>query len=109
MMRKPNRNAPKKIVGITSAEVTIQFTQEEFNTLKFNTPGPSGMLGGYQGQENFIIVNTDKNTFRCKLPAIRFERTVRYCSNKYGSGGPNARIRKACIPALRRMGIVIEE
>jgi hypothetical protein len=59
--------------------------------------------GGYQDLENWVVENTDASG-RCELDPVHFERLVR-CIKKYGGGGPNSRLRNACIPALRRGGI----
>lgn len=80
------------------------FLPEEYAILKFNMPGPSGVIGGYQKMENIVVEGTNKITLTVVLSAEHFERLVRYIKN-YGDGGPNGRLRKACIPALRRAGI----
>jgi hypothetical protein len=85
-------------------EAILTFTGEELRELKLNKPGPSGQMGGYQQLENWIIQNTDPQTGRCHFTSNRLERLIRYCKN-YGSGGPNDRLRRACIPALRRHGL----
>jgi len=85
-------------------EATITFIATEFRILKLNRPGPSGLLGGYQRMENELIENTNAQTGRCFLTDKKLERLIRYCQS-YGPGGPNGRLRKACIPALRRSGL----
>jgi hypothetical protein len=97
-MRSPNRNAP------TPLELPLQFQPHEFRMLRFNRPGPSGLLGGYPRHENWLIEHTDAGTLVCKLPPAQLARTIKYIKC-YGTGGPNQRIRNACIPALRRAGI----
>jgi hypothetical protein len=99
MTRAANRNAP------TPLDVAILFKPHEFRRLKVNTPGPSGRLGGYPAHENWLIANTDPASLVCRLPPRELARTIKYARPDYGSGGPNARIRAACIPALRRAGI----
>ena len=80
------------------------FEPHEFSRLKRNVPGPSGRLGGYPMFENRLLDLTDPATLRCRLDATEFERLVRYI-NHYGGGGPNDRIRQACVPPLRRCGV----
>jgi hypothetical protein len=82
---------------------TITFKPHELRFLKLNTPGDSGVMGGYQRMENYLLehVSTLGEVY---LDVKLLERLVRYCMN-YGSGGPNGRLRNACIPALRRIGI----
>jgi hypothetical protein len=87
--------------------IVLAFTRDEFRTLKRNTPGPGGQLGGYPSFENILIDLTHPRTLHCPLSAAHFERLVRYIKN-YGPGGPNGRIRAACVPALRRCGIDVE-
>ena len=99
MSRSPNHTTERAAPG-----VVIQFKPHEFGWLKRNTPGPSGQLGGYQRFENKLIDLTDRATLRCPLAPADLERMIRY-AQKYGTGGPNQRIRDACIPALRRAGI----
>lgn len=98
MTRKPNTTQPSK------PGLVLIFRPHEFGLLKLNTPGPSGKLGGYPREENWLVANTDPVTFRCELDAVHLERLIRYCTG-YGPGGPNKRLRAACIPALRRVGI----
>ena len=103
MSRAPNKNRDQAPPGRV-----MTFLPHEFAYLKYNYP-PSGNpkdLGGYQKEENWLIDNTDRVTWDVVLDPVHLERVPRYCSN-YGSGGPNARIRKACIPALRRIGIEV--
>lgn len=86
---------------------TITFTPEEFAQLHWNVPGPSGLLGGYQRLENWLIDHTSALGLSCTLDAAHFERLLRYL-RRYGSGGPNERMRDACIPALNRAGLDVE-
>lgn len=102
MTRRANKKPPE------APGVTLHFLPHEVGFLKRNEPGPSGLMGGYQREENWLIDHIDRTTGECHLDPVHFERICRYCrSDKkgYGPGGPNARIRAACIPALRRAGI----
>jgi hypothetical protein len=99
MFRRPNRKQSREPITLT-----LSFMPQEFSILKWNTPGPSGVMGGYQGFENLLINQTDRDTLRCELNNAREARLRQYILN-YGPGGPNSRIREACIPALRRIGI----
>ena len=101
MTRSANRT-PRAEPG-----VILYFEPHEMAVLKHNTPGPSGVLGGYAKEENYLVATTDRATGRCALDAVHFERVVRYILN-YEEGGPNGRIRKACVPALRRAGVTVE-
>lgn len=84
----------------------VTFTGAELRCLRFNKPGASGLLGGYPRMENWLLRNTDALTGRCLLTPKMLERLTRYCSERYGSGGPNDRLRKACLPALRRAALL---
>jgi hypothetical protein len=97
--RKANSRPP------TRAGTRVTFTADEFARLKRNTPA-SGILGGYQRHEHWLFDNTDPHTLVCIFDAEHLDRTIRYIRS-YGSGGPNKRIRDACIPAFRRAGIEI--
>lgn len=99
MPRKPNRNTERLPPGIT-----LTFLPHEFRFLKLNKPGPSGDLGGLAKRENRLIELTNPSSLTCYLDPTEMEQTMRYC-RKYGSGGPNGRIKAACIPAFRRQGI----
>jgi len=98
MRRKPNKAQP------TRPGRVIIFQGHELRLLKHNEPGPSGTMGGYQNMENYILDNFDPIDGACYFDATMLERLMRYCQ-KYGKGGPNGRLRDACIPALRRAGI----
>lgn len=99
MARRPNNNDP------TPPVTTVTFKPHEIGGLKHNEPGPSGLLGGYPRHENWTLENTDPKTLRLDLDPVRLERTIRYIGPKYRDGGPNRRLRRAYIPALRRIGI----
>ena len=101
MTRSGNRNAP------TRPATVLTFAPHEFKWLKHNEPGPSGLLGGYQRLENHIVERTDPTSLRCPLDDVRLPQLIR-CIQKYGDGGPNRRLRAACIPALRRAGIDLQ-
>jgi hypothetical protein len=55
--------------------------------------------------ENWIIDNTT-SAGQCVFPPLWFARLIVYLKG-YGGGGPNARVRKACLPALQRIGIIV--
>lgn len=102
MTRRANRTLPQP------RGLVVTFAPHELRFLRLNTPGPSGKMGGYQQLENWIIRNADTASGVCEFDPIRFDRLRRYCNPRadgYGSGGPNGRLRKCCIPALRRIGI----
>lgn len=82
-------------------QATLIFTGAELRCLRLNKPGASGLLGGYQRMENWILRNTDAQTGKCLFTPEKLERIQRYC-REYGPGGPNERLRKACVPALQR-------
>lgn len=98
MSRAPNITPPRRPGAVLALQPC------EFDCLKRNTPGPSGKLGGYPRHENWLLDNIDPVTLELELDAVRLERTIRYIVS-YGSGGPNARIRSALVPAFRRAGI----
>ena len=104
-MRRGNRKPPSR--GALMTVVTL--LPSELRELRFNTPGPSGLLGGYQRHENWIIENVDIETMKLTLDPERLIRTMNYTRTRpdrtHGPGGPNARLRRALIPALRRIGI----
>ena len=95
MTRRANSNGGPTLPGFT-----LKFAPHEFRRLKRNPPGG----GGWQQFENILIEQTDPGTLTCPLNPTHLERLIRYCKS-YGPGGPNKRIREACIPALRRIGI----
>lgn len=84
--------------------ITVGFTAEEFSRLQYNKPGKSEKMGGYQGTENLLISLTDPATLLCRLDPDQHNRLQSDCTRD-DKGGPNSRIRSACIPALRRLGI----
>jgi hypothetical protein len=86
----------------------VTFKGEELRELRFNKPGMSGSLGGYQRFENWLLTHTDAQSGKCLLTPEKLERMIRYCE-QYRGGGPNDRIRRACIPALLRAGIAVKK
>jgi len=99
MKRRPNKSGPSTRDPTTE----FDFLPHEFKTLKINTPGPSGRMGGYQDMENDVIACTDA-VLHCTLTDELFARLCRLIK-RHGPGGPNKRLRTACVPALRRIGI----
>jgi len=97
MARRPNVNPPQPIVYM------LTFKPEE--AARFKVYPPDG--GGLQQLVTWYFHNIDPTTRQCGLTQTRFERTVRYI-REYGPGGPNKIIRESCIPALRRIGIIVE-
>jgi len=97
MMRQPNQN-PR-----TDPVFMVRFHPHEFARMKVNPPGPTSPVGGVGRLENWIIENTDGGG-TCAFNFEQMGRTIYYVLN-YGKGGPNQRIRDACIPAFRRIGI----
>lgn len=102
-MRRPNRNASGK------SGIRLFFTRDDFSELKWNEDD----TGGYQSFENWLIVQIEQaepshpDRFAVFLPDPRFGRLMRYVSSKYGSGGPNNRLRRACERPLTEIGIWI--
>jgi hypothetical protein len=86
--------------------VVVTFLPQEFRVMKINKPGPSGLLGGWQRMENWIVQSTDRKTLKCVFPAEKLAQ-LKYYMTHYGQGGPNSRVREACAPALKRAGINI--
>lgn len=95
MRRRGNENPP------TPPGITVDFNMPERRRLRphYRTKG------GYQDLVNWIIDNTDADG-RCHFDPIHFDRTVRGVQ-RYGRGGPQERLRDACIPAFSRVGIVL--
>lgn len=98
--RKANKTPRDRGVGL----LRLRFLPHEFARLKRVWPGPSGVIGGMGLFENKLMDITDRQTLVCELDPVLQDRLERYIT-KYGPGGPNRRIRAACIPALRRLGI----
>lgn len=100
MIRRPN-----KVTERAPLDLVMEFLPHEFAVLKHNPPGPTGKKGGgMQGMENYLVANTDRATLRVRLDPEHNNRLQHYIMN-YGPGGPNGRMRRACIPAYRRLGI----
>ena len=93
MARRPNK-VPNTPLGIT-----LTFLPHEVGFLRRNRTH-----GGMQNAENFLIDHIDPVTLQCKLDPVWQVRLQHYCQH-CGKGGPNGRIRAACIPAFRRAGI----
>ena len=103
--RSPNRNKSLPLASDHGLpEITLEFTPDEFSRMEYNKPGKSEKMGGYQGTENLLISLTDRDTLRCRLESDQHNR-VRSDCQRDDKGGPNGRIRSACIPAFRRLGI----
>jgi hypothetical protein len=103
-LRRPNRNDP------TPLHVTVPVQPHELSWLKRNTePRPKAdgkrrPMGGYPLMENWCLDAYDPATGTITFDPIHFERLWTYISPKYGQGGPNGRLRRCFIPALRRIG-----
>jgi hypothetical protein len=98
--RAPNRTPPKP------PGTVVTFLPSEWALLKMNRSS-----GGMQDQENWLFQNIDRETGQCVMDDARLRRTINYCregKGTMGRGGPNGRIRKACKPALARIGIVVD-
>lgn len=91
-MRKANGTKP------TRPGVLLTLLPHEHSFLKHNRT-----RGGLQDLENYLHEAT-RDGRACFLDPAHLERVMR-CCQKYGGGGPQSRIRAACIPALRRVGI----
>jgi hypothetical protein len=99
MTRRANKNPP---IGLA---IVVVFEPHERRTLKWNERPESGNFGGWPRLENRLIELTDQETGICSLGPEDFTRLIVYLTRHYGSGGPNGRVRSACIPVLRRAGI----
>ena len=85
----------------------LHFEPHERRRLKFNERGPSGKLGGIGALENHLVTGIDANG-DIFLDGPKLKSLAHYCgSPSYGPGGPNGRLRDACIPVLRRIGIEV--
>jgi hypothetical protein len=99
-MRRPNRNPSLPADpnhGLPA--VDLEFTPSEYKLLERNKSN-----GGYQGTENMLLDLTDPETLRCHLDPDQNARVQRDCKRE-AKGGPNDRIKNACIPAYRRINI----
>jgi hypothetical protein len=90
-MRKANDAGP------TPPGVVLTLLPHERGFLRHNKS-----KGGYQDLENWLWTHSALGPFL--LDPVRLERLIR-CIKNYGTGGPNNRLRRAFIPALRRAGI----
>lgn len=88
-----------------SPGITLTFNAWDRKHLKFNEPGPSGKMGGYQQFENILLGLIPEKGGTVQLSPAFSDRLIRYFKS-YGPGGPNQRIRDACGPALRRAGLL---
>ena len=100
------RRSPNRVSGSAPLAIALTFTPAEFATLKHNVPGPSGQIGGWQRFENWLVANTDADR-RCMFDPFHWMRLTIYYKSE-AEGGPNARVRAACGPALARIGIILE-
>jgi hypothetical protein len=99
------RRANKTPRDPLAAGFWLEFLPHEFRRLKHNPIPTSGKKpGGMARLENHLVAETEPATLRVWLDDTRNSRCQRYCMT-YGPGGPNQRIRDACIPAYRRAGI----
>lgn len=96
-----DRRANKKRERAPRA-IAPRFTPEERAILKVRT----GIIGGLQGMENWLIDSINPRSGRCVIDPDHLMRLILYIKS-YGSGGPQANIRAAVIPALARIGIII--
>jgi hypothetical protein len=107
MARRPNRKAPEPVdPNHGQPEIELQFLPHEYGGLKFNKANGPGALGGYQQCENMLLELTDPQTLRCPLSPDQNALVQRRCRAVLtDDGGPQKRIRDACIPAYRRLKI----
>lgn len=98
MSRKPNQRSPQPIC------LRLVFQRHEVRRLKLNMPSAAGHLGGFPRLENWLVKNIDTATGELTLDA-KHEARLRHYIQNYGPGGPNGRVRAACVPAFRRAGI----
>jgi hypothetical protein len=101
----PRRRAPNKKKENARLGVAVNFTVEETGFMKHNEPPPGKKLGGWPLLENWLLANTDANG-DCAMDPEWFTRTVVYFMS-YRDGGPNRRVRAACAPAFKRIGIIL--
>jgi hypothetical protein len=95
--RRKNKTASARADEITLA---IWLYRSEREELKWNVPGPSGQLGGYQVCENKMISGLDAHPettgtrYRIDLDEADTWQLVRYIQ-RHKQGGPNERLRRA--------------
>jgi len=99
--------SPRRATNKTSSAraddilLTWSLTEMERTELKWNTPGPSNQLGGYQRCENEAITRLDGHaeTIPGKLYKINIDKDFSWMLTRYiqrhEGGGPNERLRKA--------------
>lgn len=90
----------------TNAHFVVHFLPHERRRLQRNIPPEGSSLGGMGRHENWLLDTIDATTGLCPMTDCELGKTIRYIQ-RYGQGGPNGRIREACTPALRRIGIDI--
>lgn len=108
MTRKPNRKTTHEPVDPNHGlpAFTLQFLPPEYHGMKTNKAVGPGALGGYQQCENMLLALTDPQTLQCPLSPDQNALVQRRCrAVMTDQGGPQARIRTACIPAFRRLGV----
>jgi len=99
------RRANKTPRDPLAAGFWLEFLPHEFRRLKYNHPPATGTkVGGAGRTENHLVDHTCRVTLRVWLSDDKNSKLQRLCM-KYGPGGPNKRVRDACIPAYRRAGI----
>lgn len=85
------------------------FTEHEDRRLR-PEGGRYQSRGGYQDLVNWYLDNIEQPNAaglrRCWVDPIHLDRTLRGVQN-YGDGGPQDRLRDACIPAFARAGVIM--
>jgi hypothetical protein len=98
--RQQQRRRANRIHTEPAVMIRYELTADERACLKWNEPGPSGVIGGYQQFENRLIGGLDHHPettvskYVIELDATDRDRLTRYIQ-LYGGGGPNKRIRQA--------------
>lgn len=108
MTRRPNRKTTVEIPDPNHGQpaIELQLLAHEYHGMKTNKATGPGALGGYQQCENMLLALTDPQTLRCPLSPDQNALVQRRCKGgATDGGGPQARIRGACIPAYRRLGL----
>lgn len=101
-MRRPNRKTTREPFNPNHGlpAIVLEFSAFELSFLKRNRTS-----AGFQDLENLLLDLTDRETRRCPLTPDQHDRLQRCCKTWVkNEGGPQDRIRNACIPALRRLG-----
>jgi hypothetical protein len=102
----PRRRAANRRKELAPLGFVLTFTAEEVAEMHHNPRSAAGNLGGWPGLENWILDHTDPLTLECGFDAVHGMRLIVYYKS-YDRGGPNARVRAACGPALKRIGIIL--